>query len=354
MNHKGRVEQNTLKAALFQGPDWIPCRVAIMPATWLRYGEAVEEIVLDHPRLLPNYRPGGFRELKLARNYQQGRWTDIWGTVWENIAEGLDSIPVEEGAPLADWAALDTYQPPDPLTHDDFFGNPIDWGERASQLEKAKSAGRLASGGLHHGFMFMRLFYLRGYSNFMADVGGRDPRLDRLCAMVRDYNVRLVDRWLAAGAEMMSGGDDLGMQTALPISPSAWRHYLKPCYAAIVGPCRDRGIPFFLHSDGHILEIIPDLVECGVTVINPQVRANGLEGIRRVARGTVCVDLDLDRQMFPFGTPAEIRAHIHEAVSTLNTPRGGLMLHAECEPDVPLENIRTIMETLEECGAGPR
>lgn len=102
-----------------------------------------------------------------------------------------------------------------------------------------------------------------------------------------------------------------------------------------------------MHTDGHIWEIIPDLIECGVNVVNPQVRANGLENLARVCKGKVCVNLDLDRQMFPFGTPADIDAHVREAVETLGSPEGGLWLQAEIGPDVPLENVEAIAAALE-------
>ncbi|MGQ9629848.1 MAG: hypothetical protein ACUVXI_05960 [bacterium] len=40
-----------------------------------------------------------------------------------------------------------------------------------------------------------------------------------------------------------------------------------------------------------------------------------------------------------------------EAIDVLGSDEGGLMLSAECEPDVPLENIEAICEVLEErCG----
>jgi len=351
---KQDIARNFLKAMLFDGPDWIPSVVSIMPATWLKYGEDVEEIVLEHPRLFPNYRAGDFKTMTMPPQYRKGRWRDVWGVVWENETEGLDSIPVEEEAPLRDWSLFDSYSPPDPLTRDDFVGQPVDWDERARIVERTKREGGLARGGLSHGFMFMRLFYLRGFSNFMMDIAVREPRLDALIEMVRDYNLRLTRKWIEIGVEIMSAGDDMGMQTSLPISPADWRRYIKPCYEAIVGECRDNDVYFQLHSDGHIVEIIPDLIECGVNVVNPQIRANGLENLKRVAKGRVCIDLDLDRQLFPFATPQQIRDHICESIDALNSPEGGLMIHAECEPDVPLQNIRTIMETLEGCGCGPR
>ena len=345
--------RNYLKAMLFQSPDWIPTSVSIMPATWFKHGPAIEEIVLEHPRLFPHYHEGDYKGLQLQQQYRAGRWVDSWGTVWLNIEQGLDSIPVDAEAPLRDWAAFEGYAAPDPLTQDDWVSDAVDWQERARQVAAAKAEGRLASAGLAHGFMYMRLFYLRGFTNLMLDIAGREPRLDHLIALVRDRNVAVVRRWLDLGLDIVYAGDDLGMQTALPMSPADWRRYLKPAYKAIVAPCAERGVYFYLHTDGHILEIIPDLVDCGVAVVNPQIRANGLAGLATVAKGKVCINLDLDRQLFPFADRRELQEHIHTAIDTLNSPRGGLMLTAECEPDVPLENVRTILETLEECGCGP-
>ena len=345
--------QNYLNAVHFNRPEWIPAAVSLLPASWLKYGEAMEEVVLDHPRLFPGYKAGNFRNQSMDRSYRKGRWTDAWGVVWDNMVEGMSSIPVEDEAPLRDWDAFDAYEPPDPLAADD-HGNPLDWERVAQSIAHSKQAGGLASGGLIHGFMFMRLFYLRGFTNFMIDVATRDPRLDRLIDMVLSHNVARVEKYLELGIEHLSGGDDMGMQTSLPIRPEDWVHYLKPCFEAIFGPCRDRGVSVYLHSDGHILEIIPHLVECGVKVINPQVRANTLDGLAAVAKGRVCINLDLDRQLFPFATPDEVRAHIREAKQALYMPEGGLMLNAECAPDVPVDTVRAICETLEEVGAGPR
>jgi hypothetical protein len=80
------------------------------------------------------------------------------------------------------------------------------------------------------------------------------------------------------------------------------------------------------------------------------VRANGLDGLAAACRGKVEVDLDLDRQLFPFATPAELRRHVEEAVKKLATPEGGLRLKAEIGPDVPLENMEAIFAAMEAAG----
>jgi len=343
-----RVE-NYLRAAHFGNPEWIPCRVSIMPGTWKKYREEVEEIVLRHPKIFPGYKKGERNFDEMPTTYREGEHTDAWGCVWKNIAEGLDGAVVR--SPLENWDAMDEYSPPDPLTQGD-WGKQVDWEKVKENFKRVKAEGGLARGGLTHGFMYMRLYYLRGFENFMIDVATDDPRLKRLIEMVLDYNMKIINKYLEAGAEYMSFGDDLGLQNSLPISPEKFRKYLKPCYTRMFTRCREKGVGVYFHSDGHILEIIGDLIESGVTILNPQIRANTLEGLERVAKGRVCIDLDLDRQLFPFATPDEIREHIREAVGRLSSEKGGLMLMAECEPDVPLENIEVICETLEEVG-GP-
>lgn len=347
MNYQGRNRHtvNYLKTIYFDFPEWTPCRVGLMPATWMKHRQDLEELVLAHPRIFPGYERGS-KDFEGLDNplYELGQHTDCWGTVWENVARGLDSFPV--GYPLADWSSLDGYVPPDPL-RDDMFG-PRDWGQVRRSLDEAKGRGDLAiASGLWHGFMYMRLFYLRGFENLMIDLATDEPRLQKLIQMVEDHNAAVIRKILALGAEGMVFGDDLGLQGSLPMSPATWRKFIKPSYERLFGLCREADVPIYLHTDGHVLEIIPDLIEVGVRVLNPQFRANGLEGLREMAKGQVAIDQDLDRQLFPFATPSQIEEHIGQVFEALYMPRGGLMLYAECGPDVPLENIDAICTALE-------
>ena len=94
-----------------------------------------------------------------------------------------------------------------------------------------------------------------------------------------------------------------------------------------------------------------DLIECGVSVHDPQLRANTLEGIARAYKGKLCANVDLDRQGFPFMTPAEIRQQIKEVVQVMGDPQGGLMLLAAVYgADIPLANIQAICDAMEEFG----
>ena len=353
ISYEGRNPQtvNFLRTIYFDYPDWTPCRVGLLPATWMKYREDLAALVQAHPRIFSSEETRSHDFDSIANPlYEVGQHTDCWGTVWNNIEVGLDSIPTT--APLEDWSALDSYNPPDPM-RDSAFGA-RDWAAVSRGMQAQRDRGDVATGGgLMHGFMYMRLFYLRGFTNLMMDLATGDPRLSQVITMVEDYNSAVVHKYAELGAEYMSFGDDLGLQTSLPMSPAMWRQYIKPAYTRILRPCREAGLPVYLHTDGHILEIIPDLVEAGVTVLNPQFRANGLEGLMSSARGRVALDLDLDRQLFPFATATQVEDHIHEAYDALHLPEGGLMLIAECGPDVPLHIIDTICTVMEKVGQLP-
>ncbi|MGQ9697179.1 MAG: uroporphyrinogen decarboxylase family protein, partial [Armatimonadota bacterium] len=255
---------------------------------------------------------------------------------------GLEGLPV--GHPLADYRALETYVPPDPLLLAERGPRP-DWAQVAVHVRKARAEGRLVVGSGDR--FFERLHFLRGFEALMIDFAEGSPELSRLIQMVLDYNLTLVRKWLEFGPDVMSFGDDLGTQEAAMVSPSTFCRYLKPGYEAMFRLCREVGVHVRLHSDGHILELVDDLIDAGVTILNPQVRANTLEGLRQRCKGRVCIHLDLDRQLFPFASPTQIEDHIEQAVEILGSPEGGLGLYAEVEPDVPLENIEAICCALE-------
>ena len=314
---------NYLKFATFNYPETVPVGVSFFHLTWKRHGKDLDDLVLSHPNIFPNHVKGGYeKDVTYTGLYEKGKHTDHWGCLWDNIVEGHDSICVRGSLP--DLSLVDEL--PDPVS----------------------------DVGLEHGWMFLRLTYIRGYENAMVDFYEERPEFYRLIEKVVAYNLRQVnirlDR-MGEGERVITYADDMGMQNCLPVGATRWRKILKPCYARLCKPSKDRGKLIYLHSDGCIYEVIPDLRECGIDIINPQIRANGLANLVCAARGEgfnkIAVSLDLDRQLFPLATPSEIEDHIMECVEALYLPEGGLALSAEIAEDVPIENIEAILNGLE-------
>jgi len=303
------------KAMTYDHPEFIPVAVGMLPAAWIKYREALEEIVLRHPIIFGEGSRGARDFDSVPETYAAGTHVDTWGCVWSNVKHGAESIVTGHPAPTRQ----DVYRLKTPP----------------------------AGSGLKHGFMWLILSDLRGFEELMVDFAEDAPELQILIDKVLEYNCGEIARMLRNPPAMMHFGDDLGMQDRLAIGEHKWRRYLKPCYMRMYGMCHDAGANVYMHTDGHIVPIIKDLIECGVNVLNPQIRANGLDNLVRECKGKVCVNLDLDRQLFPFCKPEDLDAHVREAVEKLGSPAGGLWLSAECGADVPLENIEAICVALE-------
>jgi len=264
--------------------------------------------------------------------------TDAWGCQWYYPLESHDGLV--DGHPIPSWSDLKSYTPPDPDKY-------TDWKQAKENIEKAKLEGRVTSGGTDHGFIFLRLTYLRGFNNLMMDLADELPELEELIGIVESYWFEVIERWVELGVDVIGFGDDLGLQTSLPISPTAWRKYIKPSYKRIFSYCRAHGVHTSLHSDGYILDIIPDLIECGASRLNPQDLVNGLDNLEKLAKGKVYIHLDIDRQkLMVFGNPEEIDAHILNCVKTLGSPKGGLDFIWYAFPPTPAENIRAAAEAM--------
>jgi len=352
------ARENFLRAADMDEPEWIPCSVVISQPLWSKYRERMEDIVLSHPRIFGDYERGSrdFDDFGVRR--AGNRITDEWGCVWAFLVDGLQGQVVEH--PLEDWEALESYEPPDPLSlgilpREGFPPSVGDFKEALMKVEKNKKEGKLAVGSCPHGFMFQRLYYLRGFSNLMRDFIEEPPQLRTLISMVVDYNLKLIRRWLEVGIDLLSCGDDLGMQDRMPIRPSTFRKYLFPAYREMFTPVREEGVHIRLHSDGHIMEIAEDLIEAGVTILNLQDLVNGVKMIKKRLKGKVCIDLDIDRQrIIPFGRPRDIERHVRHVVSELSSPDGGFMITVGVYPPTPIENIEALCGALEEMGCGPK
>jgi uroporphyrinogen decarboxylase len=311
------IEEDRRRSFRREFPEFIPVSLWVEPAAWMKYRGALEEVTRRHPILFPE-KPEGPRDFDAApATYIAGEHVDAWGCVWSNVKTGMEAIVTKHPVPTRE--SVHTLKAPQ------------------------------ADIGFPHGFMYLRLADLRGFESLMIDFIEEPPELQMLLDVVLGYNLRQAERYVNSlnPGDFAWFGDDLGMQNGLAISPVLWRKYLKPCFESIYRPFVDKGCPVFMHTDGCIVDIIPDLIDCGVSVVNPQVRANGLDRLAEVCKGRVCVELDLDRQLFPFCSPADIDDHIRESVDKLGSKEGGLWLKAEISDDIPMENIEAICAGLE-------
>jgi hypothetical protein len=310
-----------IKAMTYDYPEKLPIQLGILPAAWIRHGKEMVRLVRDYPDLFPEDRIPDLNNIDMPESYRLGTFTDEWGCVWSNLEEGMEAIVT---------------------------GHPIP--EREDILSLKIPENR--DGRLPHGFMYLRLLDLRGFEEAMVDFAEECDELQILIDKVLEYNCIQIEAAMKSptagmitnNGKVMIFGDDLGMQNGLAIGAEKWRKYLKPCYKKMYDMVHVAGKYVWMHTDGMIFEIMPDLQECGVNMINPQFRANGLDNLVRVCKGKIPIELDLDRQRFPFATPSQLDDHVRECVEALYLPQGGLGLRIELGYEVPLENAAALLD----------
>ena len=338
-------KENYLRAVRFERPDYIPMTFGINDACYQAYPqEALFELMEQHPLLFPDFQkpalPFTPEFASVAR--KDAPYRDDFGCVWETTVDGITGTVT--GHPLADWNNFATYQAPNP---DVCMGiGPVDW--KKIQDEIQNTPDELHMGGLRHGHTFLQLCDIRGYENLLFDMMDKEPRLWELIQLVEEFNLGIIRHYLECGVDVMTYGEDLGMQVGPMLSPDQFRTYIKPSYQRIIRPAKEKGIPIHMHSDGDIRTLVDDLIDGGVEIINLQDLVNGIDWIAERFSGKVCVDLDIDRQKITrFGTPKEIDELIRKEVSSIATPQGGLTMIYGLYPGIPLENVKAVMDSME-------
>jgi uroporphyrinogen decarboxylase len=320
--------ERVTRAIEITGPDRLPIFHTYLHGAYLRYGKELLQ-------LLERF-PGDFAETGYAERGEFGptigeEWADGWGAIWVRQSDEHKGLITYH--PLADWAALDTYKFPDPLVIGDWSKVP----ETLAQQGHAKYV--LVDGDT----LFQRMFYLRGYEALMMDLAEHRPEAAYLRDRIVDFVLRKIEKWLEYDIDGVQFRDDWGTQLALMISPTQWREFFKPSYKRLFDAVHAGGKHVWFHSDGYILSIIPDLLELGVDVINPQADCIGVELLGERFGGKVCFLGDIDRQhVLPYGTQSEVTAHVERTVKALGDFRGGYIARGELAGDVPVENAKAM------------
>ena len=206
------------------------------------------------------------------------------------------------------------------------------------------------------GFMEWTIFeiawHLRGMEELFDDLTFNPLFAVRLLDRITEIRCAQARLYAAAGVDLLKIGDDMGTQISMFMSPAMYRRWFKPRHAAVIRAAREirPDLPVCYHSDGKCWDIIPDLIEIGVTVLNP-VQPECLDlaqvkkqfGERLVFWGGIGTQTTM-----PFSKPDELRRIVQQTIRVLG-PTGYFPCPTHVlEPEVPWENIEAYLRAVEE------
>lgn len=201
---------------------------------------------------------------------------------------------------------------------------------------------------------------LRGFEAFMIDLAANPVLAEAIMDALVDVYMRRFERYAAAVGpyvQVVNVNDDLGTQDAPQISPGLYRKRIKPYHQKLYRFMKSKcPAAIFLHSDGAVAPLIPDLIDAGVDILNPiQVSARGMDPVdlkREFGRDLVFWGAGCDTQhVLPFGTSDDVRTEVRQRLAAL-MPGGGFVFNTvhNIQPEVPPENVMAMYETVWEFG----
>jgi len=337
MNSRERVNC----AITFKNPDRVPISHAVLPAAQLKYGEPLAEILTEYR---DDFGWDYLRDLpveKFPPLYKEGRNKDDFDTVWQVECAGICGIPVE--FPIKN---LENYQ--DYIWPKEFSAGPPSYRQYSGHMVGGE--GRWYPRGAWIVY-FEQMQQLRGMEQFLMDIAYESEDLLSFMDEMLSFNLAWISKWTNLDYAGLHFADDWGGQSRLLIKPDTWRKLFKARYAEMFKKVHEAGMHVWFHSDGHINDIISDLIEIGVDVINCQISVMGHDWVYQNMRGKVAIRTDIDRQyILPFGSPTEVKEEVQRTFDACGGPDGGIIACGEIGPDVPLENIRALYEAFLDYG----
>ena len=332
MNSRERV----IRAIERRTPDRVPLTHATLPGAVALYGAALQELYARFPSDVANVGAATSGEYGPQVGVPS---RDTWCSLWVRYT-GEHKGQIVQG-PLEDWDAMVGFEPPDTSSAALLAAIQERLDANTTQGD-AKVRYTMADGDI----LWQRMFYVHGYQATLQDLLLYPERCADLRDMILAVMVRRVECLCRFRAlDGIHFRDDWGTQQALMIRPELWRQFFKPAYARLFALARDAGKHVWFHSDGAIGAIIPDLIEIGVQVINPQVDLVGRATLTALCRGKICIQADIDRQwVLPYGRPQDVRAAVRSDIEVLGSPEGGYIGRGEAAGDVPLANLEALLD----------
>lgn len=190
--------------------------------------------------------------------------------------------------------------------------------------------------------------FVRGIEDLMIDFAMRKKYAHHLIGTIADRCYHFLDEMLTNygdGIDIVYMADDYCSQLGPFFSPVAFKEFVVPYLKRFVDRVHQADKRFLLHVCGAVRPLLPDIIECGVDMLEPiQTRAAGMEpeGLKRDFGRDICFYGGLDlQQILNKGTEEQVRVEARRLIDVLGKD-GGYVFgpgHTYIQVDAPIQNI---------------
>jgi uroporphyrinogen decarboxylase len=329
MNPKEKV----IRTLEFDKPKQIPTQLWELPWAENKHSTELKKIKKDFPDDIIHAPSLLAKPIKVIGNaYKQGEYIDEWGCRFENIQEGV--IGEVKNPKIVSWSDVSALRIPDELL--------TLKKEEVNAFCKANSDRFILTPVISR--PFERLQFLRGTVNLYTDFYESPDEVNKLLKIIHNFFCKEFEQWAQTDIDGLWIMDDWGSQNSLLIDPVIWRSIFKPLYKEYAEIARKYHKYIFMHSDGNILSVYPDLIEIGIRAVNSQMFCMGIENLNPY-KGKITFWGEIDRQnILANASEKEVEDAVHNVFNTLYS-NGGLIGQCEFGPGAKPENVYTVYKS---------
>lgn len=235
-------------------------------------------VLFDEPERVPRHLPEPWgSDFLRVRVGKDPKWSpsvkgeDEWGCIWKKVSPNDKSKGQVKVHPLEDYSNLEDYEFP-------VYDMPDRYQHIPDELEKNnEDKFVLASIPLS---LIHRLRYLRGTQRAMLDPYQNPEELRYLLENMTQIALDSLEHLKSLEIDGIMSADDWGLQDRSFMSPQIFREFFKEYYARVYKKAHEYGMLTFLHSCGHISELLDDFIEAELDVIQMDQQQNmGMENL---------------------------------------------------------------------------
>ena len=281
---------------------------------------------------------------------EDGSFTDGFGIFWKKSAYYFDQV---RGPLYKDEVTLKDIEN---LPWIDTYDKSKVAGMREEAL-KIKEQGYVVVADMMSFGTFEHSLWLRGWEDFLMSFYEDPVIAEALLERTTQGAIELFDNMLSEIGDLIdivSHGDDLGMQDRTLVSPEIYNKYIKKYHKRLFDFIKTKTkAKIFMHSCGSVHSIIPGLIEAGVDILNPvQTTTKNMDPytLKRDFGNDICFWGGIDTQKtLQSGSKQEIYDDIKRLVAVLGKDGGYILAPAHnLQGSIPPEKIEYMLECIDQ------
>ncbi len=204
-----------------------------------------------------------------------------------------------------------------------------------------------------YGDIFTMTWEMMGFETFSLAIFEQPDLVEQINTTVGNLVLSMFEYFSDSDAvDVLWYSDDIAYNQGPMVSPSVLRKYFFPWLRKIGYLAKSHEKPLIYHTDGAILALLPEIIDCGVDAIHPiDPKAMSLEEVKIGFGDRLCLIGNVDVDLLARGTPEQVRTIVRRSIEVAGKGGGYIVGSGNSIPEyVTIENYLAMIHAAREFG----